>query len=318
MIEVRRLGHATFTTRDLDREVHYWTNVIGLCLVHRDADRAFLATKLGQEAIALERGEPGRLKAIAFQVAPGTSLRDVEAGLAEHGVKTERRSDISPGVKEAVTFSDLKGTELSVFNEYEFAKDDGLQLGIMPIKFGHLAYRVTDPKKHADFYCQVLGFRVSDWISDRFSFLRCGPDHHTINFARYKEEALHHIAFEVKDVARSQSGLRLPRQEEHPPRVGSHPPHRWPQYRGLPQDRRRHPSRAVLRARPDEGRGARLFRPASLARRPPAASQGLARRYTPEPMGVRVVRHVPGLSLKPHRIESPTGSLPPPFASFTE
>jgi catechol 2,3-dioxygenase-like lactoylglutathione lyase family enzyme len=199
MIQVRRLAHATFGTRDIDREVDYWTKVIGLSLVHRDKDRAFLATKLGQEAIALERGEPGQLKRIAFQVAPGTSLREVEAGIAEHGIKTERRSDVSPGVKEVVTFTDLKGTALDICAEYQFADDDGLQLGIMPIKFGHLAYRVNDPKKHTDFYCQVLGFKVSDWIGDRFSFLRCGPDHHTVNFARYAEEALHHIAFEVKD-----------------------------------------------------------------------------------------------------------------------
>ena len=44
----------------------------------------------------------------------------------------------------------------------------------------------SDPKKYADFYCRVLGFRVSDWIEDWFVFLRCGPDHHTVNFVRGK------------------------------------------------------------------------------------------------------------------------------------
>jgi catechol 2,3-dioxygenase-like lactoylglutathione lyase family enzyme len=71
----------------------------------------------------------------------------------------------------------------------------------MPQKFGHIAYRVNDPQKLVDFYCSVLGFRVSDWMGDHFAFLRCGPDHHTVNFARFEVEALHHIAFEVKDVA---------------------------------------------------------------------------------------------------------------------
>jgi len=40
---------------------------------------------------------------------------------------------------------------------------------------------VTDVKAVTKFYCDVLGFRVSDWMGDYFSFLRCGVDHHTIN-----------------------------------------------------------------------------------------------------------------------------------------
>ena len=53
MIKVRRLGHATLTTPDLERQVAYYTDVVGLVLVERSQDRAFLACKLGLEAIAL-------------------------------------------------------------------------------------------------------------------------------------------------------------------------------------------------------------------------------------------------------------------------
>ena len=54
MIEVRRLGHATLTTPDLDRQIAYYTDVVGLTLIERDSKRAFLASKQGLEAIALE------------------------------------------------------------------------------------------------------------------------------------------------------------------------------------------------------------------------------------------------------------------------
>ena len=47
----------------------------------------------------------------------------------------------------------------------------------------------------------MLGFRVSDWIQDWFVFMRCGPDHHTVNFVRGKRTHMHHIAFELKDWA---------------------------------------------------------------------------------------------------------------------
>lgn len=45
MIEVRRLGHATLTTSDIDRQVAYYTD-IGLALVG-NAERALLASKQG-------------------------------------------------------------------------------------------------------------------------------------------------------------------------------------------------------------------------------------------------------------------------------
>ena len=54
----------------------------------------------------------------------------------------------------------------------------------MPHKLGHVAFFVKDVKKVTNFYCDVLGFRVSDWMGDFFSFLRCGADHHTINLMR--------------------------------------------------------------------------------------------------------------------------------------
>jgi catechol-2,3-dioxygenase len=61
----------------------------------------------------------------------------------------------------------------------------------------------------SSFYTDVLGFRVSDWMGDRFSFLRCGRDHHSVNFARFDEERLHHIAFEVADMAEVQRASDL-------------------------------------------------------------------------------------------------------------
>src|SRR5262245_25199200 len=61
MIDVRRLGHATLTTPDTDRQVAYYTEVVGLTLVAREGKRAILASKQGLEAIALEPGAANAL-----------------------------------------------------------------------------------------------------------------------------------------------------------------------------------------------------------------------------------------------------------------
>ena len=83
VISVKRLGHATLTTPDIDRQIAYYTEVVGLTLVERSKDRAYLACKLGLEAIALEPGKGNALSRIAFQVAPDTDLGDVSRALAK-------------------------------------------------------------------------------------------------------------------------------------------------------------------------------------------------------------------------------------------
>ena len=182
MIAVRRLGHVTLTTPDLDRQIAYYTDVVGLTLIEREAKRAFLASKQGLEAIALEPGPPNALARLAFQVAPGSDLAALARELAK----------------------DPKDTLIEIFSEYAFARADHGQAGIMPLKLGHVAYRVNDVQQVVSFYTDVLGFRVSDWRDETFAFLRCGPDHHTVNFVFDEVPQLHHIAFEVKDWAEIQ------------------------------------------------------------------------------------------------------------------
>src|SRR3954464_2149114 len=110
MIEAKRLGHATFKAPDMQRAVDYWTHVIGLSVVERSKSQTVLATRFGEEAIALENGDSGELLRTAFQVAPGSDLGDLQKALAKSGVNSEIRSDISPGVAKAVAFTDPKGT----------------------------------------------------------------------------------------------------------------------------------------------------------------------------------------------------------------
>src|SRR3954469_15808131 len=138
MIKVKRLGHATFKTPDLERILDYWTRIIGLTVVERTQNHAFLATKFGEEVIAVEQGDSGALARVSFQVAPGSELNDVQKALAKDGVTCEPRSDISPGVAKALTFIDPKGTLVEVYADYKFHKHDTLEQGIMPQKFGHI------------------------------------------------------------------------------------------------------------------------------------------------------------------------------------
>ena len=93
-------------------------------------------------------------------------------------------------------FADPKGTSVEIFSDYAFAKDDGTDAGVMPRKLGHVAFHTPDVAGTVKFYCDVLGFKVSDWRSDFFAFLRCSRDHHTINLLQADNANIHHLAFE--------------------------------------------------------------------------------------------------------------------------
>ncbi len=201
MVKVRRLGHATLQTQDFDAMIDYYGRVLGLSVVERNKDRVFLASKIGLEAIELVKGKPGWLSGLSFQVDPAMDLKEVVKDLQKEGIKCERRKGISPGVAEAVTFTDPKGTQVDLYAEYTYPKEDLTPSAFNILKLGHVAYRVLDVQKVVKFYNEVLGFRTSDSRGDYFYFLRCNTDHHTLNFIVDEKPQLHHIAFEVLEWA---------------------------------------------------------------------------------------------------------------------
>jgi catechol 2,3-dioxygenase-like lactoylglutathione lyase family enzyme len=209
MITPRRVGHATFETPDLDKALAYYTEVNGLVLNSRDKDRAYLASKTGLLTIALEKGPDAGLRRISFEVSPKADVADMAKKLSADGIKSELRSDPVPGISKVLAFNDPKGTTIELFQEWKYLGAHHQCFGAGPLKLGHIAYVVEDPQAIADFYCRVLGFRVSDWIEDFFVFLRCNPDHHTVNFIRGPKPKMHHIAFEMKDFAHMQHACEL-------------------------------------------------------------------------------------------------------------
>jgi len=205
MIRTRRIGYATFETPDLERQIDYYTNIFGLTLADRDKNRAFLNTRLGQQSVVIEKGDQARCTKVAFEADAVDDLGTMAKALSANGIAAVRKSGLTPAVSDIISFTDPKGTEVEVFTASKLAPVDPTPNAFSVIKLGHLAFNVTDIQKVTAFYRDVLQFRISDWRSDFFVFMRCGPDHHTVNFATHgPHQKMHHIAFEVKDWAEIQ------------------------------------------------------------------------------------------------------------------
>jgi catechol 2,3-dioxygenase-like lactoylglutathione lyase family enzyme len=201
MIQVKRLGPVTLRTSDIKAMTAYYNDTVGLSPALAMSDRVVMATQVGYEAIILQRDDGPRLESLSFQISPKMSLNEAEQILKQQNLEVTRRTALTPGIAEAIEFTDPTGTRVQLFAECNVSRERYMPRGVSPLKIGHVGQFVTDVKGAADFYCKVLGFRVSDWSADRAVFLRCGIDHHTINFFYNEQPRLHHVAFEVKDWA---------------------------------------------------------------------------------------------------------------------
>lgn len=69
-----------------------------------------------------------------------------------------------------------------------------------PRKVSHIVLNTVDMDGVQDWYCRVLGFRVSDYSADQMVFLRCASDHHAIALVRGHYPSINHVAFELPTI----------------------------------------------------------------------------------------------------------------------
>ncbi len=267
MIRVSKIAHASYETPDLDKQTDYYTDILGMTLVAKEKDAVYLASTVDHHSVVLRQGASAQCMRVGISDrARRDDLDEFEKQVAGHGIKTARKKDPEPSIGDMVTFADPKGTIMEVFKRDDFSHQKFQTKGIVPHKLGHVAFHVTDVKHTTKFYCDVLGFRESDWMGDFFSFLRCGPDHHTINLMQTGSNRHFHTAFELRDWGHMQTACDYLSLNGYkllwgPGRHGIG--HNLFTYHRAP-DRADH--RDVRRARSHE-RGARLFRAAAVAPR---------------------------------------------------
>jgi catechol 2,3-dioxygenase-like lactoylglutathione lyase family enzyme len=216
IVRLTRLRHATFGSPDPARLVDYYGKVIGLGIVTTEGSRTCLANDSEQLSLVIEPAERPALRRIAFEVAPDADLSAMRARLAGAGLRAEIRSDALPGIATSVVFADPEGTEFELVRGWTPTPAQQRGSGITVSKLGHIALCTPDPLATSRFGERVMGLRVSDWIEDRFVFMRSGYEHHTLNFARAPERRLHHIAFELHGAADIQQACDHLARSNHP------------------------------------------------------------------------------------------------------
>ena len=104
-------------------------------------------------------------------------------------------------------FFNKDGLPFEVSCDYE--RGPKRQLGpaeTLPEKISHIVLHSPNHKSMVEFFVNVLGFRVSDWLGDFMCFLRCNEWHHRIAILP-GPPSLNHVAYDMTSVDEMMRGV---------------------------------------------------------------------------------------------------------------
>jgi len=196
---VTAIGHIGLRVTDLEACVDHAEGVLGLRVVERTGDEAFLTCGGPHHALHLFRDEPACVDHIGLVAAEAEALELLASRLGEEGIAAQP----GPGdhVDRSLVFHGPEGFTFEVYTGMAGVPFEYQTTGIRPRRLGHVNIRAADPGRMAGFLQRVLDFLVSDVIGDGAAyFLRCNHDHHGVAVTSGVGK-LHHHAWEVRDVS---------------------------------------------------------------------------------------------------------------------
>jgi len=204
---IQRIGHVALEVPSVADAAAFYCDFIGLRLVERVEDTAYLSCNDRHHELVLEQSSAGKsgLGHVGLEVEPGTLDDCVARALGAGATSPEELAE--PGVGRAVLLTAPEGFQIKLFEEMQSV--DVPPLGdASPERFGHLNLTTTDIDAWGAFLEDGLGFELSDRASDGtgtvISWYHCpvtGADHHGIANTRSAQPGLHHIKWEYRSVA---------------------------------------------------------------------------------------------------------------------
>jgi catechol 2,3-dioxygenase len=213
---VIRPGHCQLRVLDLEESERFYTDVMGLKPMGRDASgRSYFKCldELDHHSLILRQAPKAGMDFYAFKVLDEATLTQFEKDLNAHGVATER---IPAGelleTGERVRFTaptghvfELYATKTMVGNGLGFEAPEAIidgRRGISPLRLDHWQIHGPDLDGSRDLFTKVLGFKVVERIkledgeTDVAVWLSCSNKAHDIAFVRdERANTLHHASY---------------------------------------------------------------------------------------------------------------------------
>ena len=168
MADLHDIRYVRVGTDRLDESVEFAIRILGLELVHRDSDAAYLRGDDRDHNICYVKGA-AEGHVVGFEMATGEQLDQAAAEMERAGIAVRRGSAEEcerRRVRDMIRFADPSGNAIELVSRpaasgrrYFPSRAAGIT------SFSHIGLRTTDARTDEAFWTGCLGAKVSDWKS---------------------------------------------------------------------------------------------------------------------------------------------------------
>ncbi|WP_418901307.1 VOC family protein [Terripilifer ovatus] len=202
------MGYIGVTTPAVEDWIRFASDLLGMQLVDATLGvRRFRMDDRRQRFIV--NAGPGNGAAFyGWEVAGPADLMAFADHLSNNGIAVTRGSRALADerfVKDLIIFGDPAGNRVELFYGPELATDpfqpgrtmSGFRTGTLGM--GHAVFNVTNVDETAAFYRDMLGFKLSDYITAPFRacFFHVNPRHHSLALIESTQNGIHHLMIET-------------------------------------------------------------------------------------------------------------------------
>jgi 2,3-dihydroxy-p-cumate/2,3-dihydroxybenzoate 3,4-dioxygenase len=200
MSVVSRLGYLAVGVSDLDEAIEYYSRFVRLDVTERRARTAFMTGGLEHHWLRLEEGAGNGLKRVGYVVEDDAALAEVRARLNAINIAFTEGGDLATErVDHWLRFVDPGGVDIELYTNMFERGVAPAHPGINIQKFLHAGWATPNFEETTEFYQQVLGFKVSDWVESRAGFFRAADRyHHSLVLIRADRALFNHFCIQVE------------------------------------------------------------------------------------------------------------------------
>ena len=219
--DIRYVGYGVV---DFDAEAAFYSDVWCLDRVPSDDGMAWFKTPGDDEhhVVRLRKADENRCDVIAFATGSRADVAALHARIVATGAAgvTAPAELATPGGGYGFRFFSPDGLLFEISSDVapgatrELARWEGV-----PVKISHIVLHSPNQKASAAWFCDVLGFKISDWLGDFMGFLRCNSAHHRLAVLP-GPPCLNHVAYDMTSLDDMMRGAQRLGQMGHPLRWG--------------------------------------------------------------------------------------------------
>jgi 2,3-dihydroxy-p-cumate/2,3-dihydroxybenzoate 3,4-dioxygenase len=202
----RRLGYAALTVTQLERSIGFYRDLLGLELVERSDDVAYLRCSQDHHNLVLHQGAAPGLRRVGWELESQDEVERAFAhfqslGLAPARVDRAESQALRQGPGFRVRLPGC-GLEFDYFGTTTWMARPWTPTVARIARLGHVVIGSADFAATKAALVGDFGFAESDFVEDRFTFLRCFPNplHHAFAVGASPASHLHHVNFMVTDI----------------------------------------------------------------------------------------------------------------------